>query len=426
VLAEFARIKDLMRLSHLQDLMYVSGPQGMAELVLAKKLGMAELKNVVAGELKDQRRGFDPAARQLRQVRELNDHIQLLVRNSDRVRDAFFLHKVVPEFTKIPWNYHLTFPQKSPDAFINAAKDYRRIFWEDILGKLDDPLPAPNPRTRLVYDQPTWTGYEVVLDTSSEGFAWAVLLLPKDMKACERRPVVVCQHGRNGIPSECIEGDKPAYRNFAARLAERGFIVLVPHNLYRKEDTYRMIARKGHPIKATHWSIILRHHQQWLTWLASLPQVDAKRIGFYGLSFGGESAMRLPSLLDGYALSICSGDFNDWTRKVTSTHDRKSFMFTDEWEIACFNMGSTFSYAELSYLIFPRPFMVERGHHDGVGLDAWVASEYAKTRWFYDQFGLGDKTAIEFFNGGHAINAQGTFEFLHKHLDWPAPAKSQP
>ena len=84
-------------------------------------------------------------------------------------------------------------------------------------------------------------------------------------------------------------------------------------------------------------------------------------------------------------------------------------------------MGSTFNYAELAYLMVPRPFMVERGHHDGVAPDEWVASEYAKVRWLYDQLGLADRTAIEFFNGGHTIHGQGTFDFLHKHLDWPEP-----
>jgi hypothetical protein len=171
------------------------------------------------------------------------------------------------------------------------------------------------------------------------------------------------------------------------------------------------------------FSVIIRHHQQWLTWLGSLPFVDAKRIGFYGLSYGGESAVRIPPLLDGYCLSICSGDFNDWPRKVASTDDKHSFMFSDEWEMPYFNMGNTFSYAELTYLMFPRPFMAERGHHDQVAPDEWVASEYAKTRWFYDQFGLGDRTAIEFFNGGHTINGQGTFEFLDKHLHWPETGK---
>jgi hypothetical protein len=37
------------------------------------------------------------------------------------------------------------------------------------------------------------------------------------------------------------------------------------------------------------------------------------------------------------------------------------------------------------------------------------------------QFGLADQTAIEYFNGGHTINGQGTFAFLHKQLNLPEP-----
>ena len=44
---------------------------------------------------------------------------------------------------------------------------------------------------------------------------------------------------------------------------------------------------------------------------------------------------------------------------------------------------------------------------------------YTKPRWLYAQFGMEDRTEIEFFNGGHTINGQGTFEFLHKQLNWP-------
>ena len=65
------------------------------------------------------------------------------------------------------------------------------------------------------------------------------------------------------------------------------------------------------------------------------------------------------------------------------------------------------------------PGAVERGHHDGVSIDPWVAYEYAKTRWLYAQFGMEEKTEIEFFNGGHTINGQGTFNFLYKQLNWP-------
>ncbi|MBC8289059.1 MAG: hypothetical protein H8E37_01980 [Planctomycetes bacterium] len=69
----------------------------------------------------------------------------------------------------------------------------------------------------------------------------------------------------------------------------------------------------------------------------------------------------------------------------------------------------------------PRPFMVERGPFAGVAPDGWVAWESAKVRRHYDLIGLGDKTEIEFFTGPHTINGQGTYRFLHKHLNWPAP-----
>ncbi len=45
-----------------------------------------------------------------------------------------------------------------------------------------------------------------------------------------------------------------------------------------------------------------------------------------------------------------------------------------------------------------------------------------KVQFLYAQLGLADRTQIE-DQGGHSINGQGTFAFLHKHLRWPAPAK---
>jgi hypothetical protein len=73
----------------------------------------------------------------------------------------------------------------------------------------------------------------------------------------------------------------------------------------------------------------------------------------------------------------------------------------------------------MAALIAPRPFMVERGHSDGVGPDERVALEYAKVRHLYQsKLKIGNRTQIEFFVGPHTINGQGTFDFLHKHLGW--------
>ena len=362
----------------------------------------------------DSRKSFSPEARQIRQFKEIEDHVQWLLRDSDYERNRLFLFKIMPEFANKQWStksYHPYFPA---DRFTDQSKEFRKYFWEEILGKFDEPMLPQNPRTRKVIDESRWTGYEVVLDVYKDLIAYGVILIPKDIKPGERRPVVVCQHGRNGLPMRMVDGF-----NTGAKLANQGFIVYAPFNLYRGEDLYRWLDRKANTIKKTLFTFIIHQHDQTLQWLKTLPFVDPKRMGFYGISYGGETAMRVPAVLEDYCLSICSGDFGDWSRKVTDTHNARSFMSSIEWEMPYFNMGSTFSYAEMAYLIFPRPFMVERGHDDTVQPDEWVFYEYGKVKNLYDQFNMKENVDMEVFNGGHSMRGDGTFRFLHKHLNWP-------
>src|SRR5947209_19782619 len=92
----------------------------------------------------------------------------------------------------------------------------------------------------------------------------------------------------------------PAYKAFAARLAERGFITFAPPNLYIFHDRFRTLQRKANPIKKTLFSVIVPQHQQITDWLKTLPNVDGERIAFYGLSYGGKSAMRILPLVSNY------------------------------------------------------------------------------------------------------------------------------
>jgi hypothetical protein len=67
--------------------------------------------------------------------------------------------------------------------------------------------------------------------------------------------------------------------------------------------------------------------------------------------------------------------------------------------------------------------MVERGHFDGVAPDETVAYEFAKVRCLYEaRLKLpSEDCQIEWFVGPHTINGKGTFDFCHRHLNWPKP-----
>jgi dienelactone hydrolase len=359
----------------------------------------------------DVRQGFDPAPRQRRQLDQLVAFTQNLLPDAAVRRQEFLWSKL---------------DTSSLDKYQKSIQPARDIFWEEIIGKLPAPTLPPNARTRLIHDTPKWKGYEVVLDLYDDVFCYGILLVPNDLKPGERRPVVVCQHGLEGRPADIVNPKVKTkyYNSFGAQLADRGYVVFAPQNPYIGGDAFRVLNRKGNPLKLSLYSFIVRQHERILDWLVTLPFVDASRIAYYGLSYGGKVAMRIPALLGRYCAVICAGDFNEWIWKNINLIWTGSYMFTGEYEMFEFDLGNTFNYAEMAALIAPRPFMVERGHNDGVGLDEYVAFEYAKVRRLYARLGLPQRTEIEFFSGGHEIHGQGTFRFLDHHLHWTPTGKT--
>jgi cephalosporin-C deacetylase-like acetyl esterase len=355
---------------------------------------------------KNEQRAVVDSTRQERQVRELEAFTQRLIVTCEAERDAQFWKKL---------------PLKSVAEFEKHTAGERERFWKEVIGRLPDPDLPVNAKSRFVRETDKITIYEVTLDVWQDVFVWGWLCLPKDIKPGERRPVVVCQHGLEGIPEDTITTDETqrafdAYHAFALRLAEEGFVTFAPHNPYRGKDAFRSLQRKLNPLGLTLYSVINGQHQRILEWLKGQPFVQPDKIAFYGLSYGGKSAMRTPAVLTDYCLSICSGDFNEWIRKCVSTDLPMSYLHTGEYEIWDWNMGRTFNYAEMAALIAPRPFMVERGHNDGVGTDEWVNYEFAKIRRLYNKLQIGDRTTIEHFDGPHTIHGVGTFEFLREKL----------
>ena len=166
---------------------------------------------------------------------------------------------------------------------------------------------------------------------------WGVLVVPKDVAPGERRPVVVVHGATTCHATRSIARGRPT------TISVRCWPSADSSCSRRTTSTAARIAIAGSIARPTPYAprsfIHPGQHERILEWLGSLPFVDAERIAFYGLSYGGETAVRSRRSSRSHALSICSGDFNQWTRKVAATDQPWSFMRTIEWEMPYWNWG---------------------------------------------------------------------------------------
>ena len=380
-----------------------SDPPQRAFSAFGTSLRLNPSSSTTPAQARDLRPSFDPRRRMKRVVDQWVAHTQAVIRTTEIKRDALWAGLNRTSLTA--WN--------------QAIEPLRQEFHQEVIGKLAEPFDALDVRTVKLYDEPKWVGYAVELPVLPDVVASGILLLPRDLKPGEKRPVVVCQHGLEGRPEDvCDPRKSTVYRAFGATLADRGYIVYAPQNPYIGVGRFRTLQRKLNPIKLSLFAVIVAQHQQTLRWLGSRPEVDPARIAFYGLSYGGKTAMRVPAILPEYCLSICSGDFNEWVVKNTSVDRRESYMYTFEYDMYEFALAEKFNYAEMAALIAPRPFMVERGHKDGVGTDELIGYEFAKVKRTYDQLGLASRVGIAYFNDGHRIDGAESYPFLDRHLNW--------
>lgn len=297
--------------------------------------------------------------------------------------------------------------------FTEWQKEQRAALWE-IVGRYPEPDAPLRPQARLKHQDNEIAVYEVLLPVYEGTFLRGLLAVPTDLKPGERRAAVHCQHGWQGTPEETHSPG--IYAAFSDRLARRGYVTWAPQAHYAEQGALLRLYRKGVLWGGSDFGLMIRYHQRGLDFLQSLPFVDPNRIGFYGLSYGGYTALWYGALEERLKVVICSGHFNRWAFKTTDGEYRSSYMATNDREMYNFGLLKHFDHGEFAALICPRPFMVELGDQDLVMPHAWAAREYERVRRLYAALGFPERTRIHWGHGGHQIFATHTIPFLEHWL----------
>ena len=305
--------------------------------------------------------------------------------------------------------------------------------WLQFLTTWDEPGCDLAPRVEHIKDYDAFRLDRVWLRVRRDIEMDCLLLTPFGAK---QRPAVVCQHGYNASPeAACGFIDDPhakAYNRCGIRLAEEGFVVIAPHEVggygeegshaafvgdLPQEDRYRArnyLQRKASLLGINLLGMDLYHLSRAVDYLQTLDTVNPHRIGFYGLSQGGQSALWLPAADIRIKASVCAAYFNHRMPKYVIPGDDRYRAYIDTIEEDRFYWGQMleFSDCQIVSMICPRAFMVEAGKQDKAAHWEMAVEEFERARAVYDALGIGDRIALCVHDDGHIFRCVESLEFL--------------
>lgn len=315
-------------------------------------------------------------------------------------------------------------PDTSSLANYQRWSSQRREVFLDTIGRYPAPTGRIDARSLQVYDEPAFRGYRLSLRLYDGVHAYGILLVPKNIKPGERRPVVFTQHGFGDKPEDAlgVADDLRAaalYSKFGSELARRGYIVFAPLISAQTTAKRNALVRRAHLVGLTPVGIEIRKTARVLDYLETLPFVDKNRFAFYGLSYGGFTALWLGPVEPRFQVVICSGHFNDWNYKTTDPTEGTSFLFyKDTFDMFNFDLLHNFNHSDLAALAAPRAFMIEIGSRDSVVIEPrrFVDVELARVTELYRRLGIPEKGRVARFDGPHKIDGSQAYTFLDEML----------
>lgn len=312
-------------------------------------------------------------------------------------------------------------------AWLSRQRALREAFIR-ALGPMPEPA-ALEPRVLEEVEMPGYRRLTVEL-TETEGLVMpCYVLIPEGIGPGERRAAVVAVPGHGSGMREAMgldEAGRPAadagyQKRFPEALCRRGFVVIVPELLgfgqrrWEGDEAKPLNHSACHQISTALWmygqtmaGMRVFDVKRCLDYLATLPFVDAGRMGAMGISGGGLAA-GFAAMVDDRIRAICvSGYFNTFADSVLNV-----FHCVDNY---LYGIMQTAELPDLACLIAPRPLVMECGRQDPIFPFAASEACYRQLEQAYRMLGCPERLAMDAFDGDHQISGRISYDFLARYL----------
>ena len=253
------------------------------------------------------------------------------------------------------------------------------------------------------------------------------LLIPKGHAADVPSPAVLCIHGhglyghhpvvgRDDLPG-VAEAIKTAHYDYGLQFVRRGYIVvapcMIPFGCRVEKEAY-----SSDPCAVTFvrmqalGKLLITENLRDLRWaidfLCSRPEVDKKRIGCAGLSYGGRMTMLTAAIDKRIKVAAVSGALNLLQERISTPYSCGSQIIPGLLQFGDFS--------EIGSLIAPRPCIWETGSTDNLIVPDW--SDIFRDRLLRAYRAAGKERNLHFdrFEGGHRWNGEVAYPVFDKIL----------
>ncbi|MBQ4087972.1 MAG: dienelactone hydrolase family protein [Clostridia bacterium] len=303
-----------------------------------------------------------------------------------------------------------------PEALPEKIEEYRSKY-RDMLGipRVPDGIFGAVEKTYVATDD-VCDIFRVAIGITEEIPMYGLLLMPKQAK--EPMPLVIAQHGGGGTPELCSDfHGENNYNHMVQRALSRGAAVFAPQLLlwnigeksatcphyeppYSREVINTNLVRFGLSVAGIQIAGISKA----IDYLCTLPEIDGKKIGMIGLSYGGYFTLYTMAadtrIRAGYACAC----FND----------RDAY----PWQDMVFpNSGRMFQDAEVAALCAPRKLYVSIGKEDEVFTYQTGIPEAERVKPYFAAMGAEENFVFDVHSGGHTVKPTDEgYDFLFEAL----------
>ena len=314
------------------------------------------------------------------------------------------------------------------------CKAWQRRFKAQIrrlLGPMPPKVPL-NPEILEEQDMGNYIRRKVIYDADAYASVPAYLLIPKGIKSGEKRPAILAAHGHgHGKSDICGVAEDEERKQFIRQLnydyahqfAERGYVVIAPDwrsfgervsppdwvRQWRDQCNMNYLAYgyQGYHLLALQISDGMRT----IDYLQTLPEVDPKRIGCAGLSFGGTMTTYMAALEPRIKVACISG-YLSTLEDAISMRGLGNFCGSQYMP----GLAKYGNIADVGALIAPKPLVVEMGEKDTCFIIEDMKKAYEHVRRAYEVLGCPGRIAPDIHPGEHMWSGRVAFDWFEKWL----------